>query len=98
MKTSDIVELAAAGLMVIGLLAVFINRWKTGKGLGARVIQLLAVILVIPAILILALEKFLTAETVAALFGTLIGYLSSGIGRFKPRQASKPSAGERQKA
>jgi hypothetical protein len=97
MKTSDIVELAAAGLMVIGLLAVFINRCKTGKGLGARVIQLLAVIFVIPAILILALEKFLTAETVATLLGTLIGYLLSGIGRFKPRQASKPSAGDRPK-
>src|SRR5438132_154604 len=97
MKTSEIVELTAAGLMVIGLLAVFINRWKTDKGLGARAIQLLAVIFVIPAILILALEKFLTAETVATLFGTLIGYLLSGIGRFKPRQTSKSNASERPK-
>jgi phosphatidylserine synthase len=97
MKTSDIVELLAAALMVIGLLAVFINRWKTGRGLGARVIQLLAVIFVIPAILILALEKFLTAETVATLFGTMIGYLLSGIGKFKPRQTSKPNTGEKPK-
>jgi xanthine/uracil permease len=97
MKTSDIVELIAASLMVLGVAAVFINRWTSDKGLGARVIQLLAVILVIPAILILALERFLTAETVATLFGTLIGYLLSGVGGFRPRQSSKSSALERPK-
>ena len=84
MKTSDIVEIIAAGLMVLGVVIIMVHRIKLGMGIGARVIQFVAVVLVVPAILILALEKVLSAETTATLFGTITGYLLSGIGDFKP--------------
>jgi nitrogen fixation/metabolism regulation signal transduction histidine kinase len=90
MSSSEIVQYAAMALMFVGLIAVFHNRHKSGKGLGARVIQLLAVIFVVPAILILGLAGILKSETIAALFGTLIGYLLSGIGDFRP-DASRDS-------
>jgi xanthine/uracil permease len=84
MKTSEIVELIASSLMVVGVLCIMVHRIVIGAGIGARVIQYVAVVLVIPAILILALEKILTPETTATLFGTITGYLLSGIGEFKP--------------
>lgn len=92
MKPSEIVEYAALLIMLVGLVGVFHNRLRGIKndkpytrGIGARVIQLVAVILVVPAILILGLAKVLSGETVATLFGTLIGYLLSGIGNFRTK-------------
>jgi hypothetical protein len=89
MKTSDIIELVLAGLMVIGTLGVMIHRFKTGMGLGARAIQFIAVVLIVPSIVILSLEKVLSPETTATLFGAITGYLLSGIGEYKPPLSSK---------
>jgi hypothetical protein len=89
MKTSDIIELICAGLMVVGILGVMIHRFKTGMGLGARVIQFVAVVLIVPSIVILSLERVLTPETTATLFGAITGYLLSGIGEYKPQPPTK---------
>ena len=88
-KTSEIVELVAVCLMTLGVLCVIIHRIKTGQGIGARVIQLVTVILVFPVILILALEKALSSETTAALVGAITGYLLSGIGEFRTNPKNK---------
>ena len=86
LRVSDLIELCSALIMTLGLIGVFLDRIITRKGLGARVIQLLAIILLVPSILILSLEKVLTSEAVAALIGGLAGYLLSDIGRFEPRK------------
>lgn len=56
----------------------------TGKvgGIGARSIQFICVILIIPCIIILSLEDILKGETVATIIGGLIGYVLSGISNY----------------
>lgn len=56
----------------------------TGKvgGIGARIIQFACVTLIIPAIIILGIEKILQGETIATLIGGLIGYVLSGISNY----------------
>jgi hypothetical protein len=44
--------------------------------------------LLFPAILILALEKTISAETTTAILGGLAGYLLSDIGRYKPEDSN----------
>ena len=84
-----IVELVCASIMFLGLLGILIQRVLGGYGLGARAIQFLAVALIVPAILILALEHILMAETIAALLGGVAGYLLSDIGRFDSKTLNK---------
>jgi hypothetical protein len=59
MNIKDIIEIIAASSLPIGILAIVWHRAKTGKGLGVRVIQIIGVILIIPGIVILSLEKIL---------------------------------------
>ena len=80
MATIDIVELTASGIMALCLLLVIIERLWSGRGMGGGAIQFLVAGLVIPSILILALEEKIATETTAALIGALIGYLLAGIG------------------
>jgi hypothetical protein len=85
MQTKDYIEIVATVLMLIGVGGVVLFRLRDkDKGLGVRIIQFVAVVTVLPSILILALEKALTPETTATLFGTITGYLLSGIGDYKP--------------
>ena len=81
MEFKGIIELLAAGIMVAGLIGIFIERLITKRGIGVRVIQFLAVTLIIPSILILSLEGILEAQASATLFGTIVGYVLSGIGK-----------------
>lgn len=55
------------------------------KGFGVRIIQLLAIVLLIPAIIILAVQEILQTETIATLFGAIIGYVLSGVGKDENR-------------
>lgn len=81
MEFKGIIELLAASIMVAGLIGIFIERLITKRGIGVRVIQFLAVTLIIPSILILSLEGILEAQASATLFGTIVGYVLSGIGK-----------------
>ena len=83
-----IIELVCATIMVVGTFGLLVNRIVLRRGFGARVIQFLAVVLMVPGIIILSLEKLLSAETTAALMGGLAGYLLSDIGRFDPSRKS----------
>jgi uncharacterized membrane protein YgcG len=105
LSATGIIELIAAATMLVGLSGAMLLQWKlvakasTNWGFDVRVIQFVAVILVIPAIVILSLEKILTSETTATLVGALIGYMFSGLGELKsqqsgPRAAEGKSAGE----
>jgi len=71
-----IVELAAAGAMVLGLLGAILVGLR--RGLGARTIQFAGAVMFVPVILILALEKVLEPAVLGTVIGAVIGYLLSG--------------------
>lgn len=75
MNIKTILELGACIIMIGGTIAVFAERFIHKKSFGIRVIQFLAMLLIIPTIIILALENILNTETIAALLGALIGYI-----------------------
>lgn len=83
-STRSIVELTAAATMFGGLAALLYERIRNRRGIGIRVIQLATVVLVVPTILVLALEGILGAQTTAALIGAAVGYILSGIGKDEP--------------
>lgn len=92
MNASDYIQLIAMGTMLLAVVLLFVERLKSGRGLGARTIQLTAVFLIIPMILVLALQKVLSSETTATLIGALIGYVLSGIGDFRSDKKDSENA------
>lgn len=82
------IEIVACVIMVGGVVGVFIERLRTKRGIGVRVIQFLTVTLVLPSILILALEDVLSGQTTATLIGAIVGYILSGIGKDEPNKES----------
>ena len=84
----DLLQIIAILLMVAGTLCVIFTPRLIERDGMRRAIQFLSVVLVVPAILILALRGILQAETVGTLIGALIGYLLSGIGSEAPRPRS----------
>ena len=84
MNIKAILELGAGIAMIIGTIGVLVLRFKDGKGIGVRIIQFLAVILLIPTIFILSLENILNTQTVSALLGAMIGYILSNLGKDEP--------------
>lgn len=80
MSVKEAVELIAALVMFLGLIGTFFIRIRLKKGIGLRAIQFMAIVLLVPVVLILALENALTGETIAALLGAVAGYTLSGIG------------------
>jgi len=49
------------------------------RGLGVRLIQTIALMLVIPAVIILALEDKLSNEGVGTILGVIVGYSLGGV-------------------
>ena len=84
MSTRLIVEIALTLIMVGGIYGIFAERKRAGRGIGVRIIQFSAVLLVVPAIVILALEGVLESEVVGTLLGAVLGYVLSGIGKDEP--------------
>jgi hypothetical protein len=79
------IEIIAALTIPLAIGAVFYQRYQTGGGgaMGLRTLQVLAIAVLAPLILILGLEKVLEPSAVGALIGALLGYLLSGIGNDK---------------
>ncbi len=76
------IELLMAATIPVGALGVIVHRTVTKKGLSARSIQFIAVVMLVPGIVVLALEKILEGATVGTLIGGLTGYLLSGISNY----------------
>jgi hypothetical protein len=91
-------ELIAAVVMVGGLVGILIERCRSGRGVGVRTIQFLCVTFVVPAMLILGLEGILTTEILGTLFGAVIGYVLSGIGKDDPPSKKKTGANKSSEA
>ena len=84
------IEAVACVIMLGGMWGIFSERKRTGRGIGVRIIQLATVVLILPIILILALEDVLETQTTAALIGTVVGYILSGIGKDEPQKSKAP--------
>ena len=79
-------EIALALVMVMGVGYAMWSHMRPGspKGVGARFIQLIALLVILPLVGILALEGKLSGETAGSLLGVAIGYTLSGIERAVP--------------
>jgi hypothetical protein len=77
------IEIILVGIMFLGLIGIFHNRIKLKKGIGVRVIQFTTILLLLPTILILALEELLNLDVVATLLGAIVGYVLAGISGWK---------------
>jgi hypothetical protein len=88
MDVKSIVELVA---VAIRFCAIIMQRIWMRQSIGVRIIQLTAVVMLLPIILILGMEKILEPATLGTLIGALTGYLLSGIGDYQgAQQAGNP--------
>ncbi len=85
MSARDWVELLVAGSIPLAIIGLFVNRWHSGKSLGVRAIQTLAVAMFMPTVIILAMEKIIDGAAVAALVGGVVGYLFAHIADYDRR-------------
>ena len=79
------VEIVAAITIPVSILAIITYRIYTKRGIGVRILQMLAIVTAFPMILILALEGVLEHSAVGALLGALVGYFFSNIGEYDRR-------------
>lgn len=66
-------------VMCIGIVGLIVTRIKGDKGIGRQAIQFMGVCLLIPAVVILALEDKVSKENVGTILGAIIGYVLAGI-------------------
>ena len=90
-----LIQIALVVLMGYGTKRAFDLRASDSKGLGVRFIQILAVIMIPPTILILALEGMLKGEGIGTALGVLMGYTLSGILKPVPGKAKETGAKEK---
>ena len=70
------IELIAALTVFFGAMgAMFFVR----GGVGPRIVQLAGAVMILPIVLILALEKTLEPAVLGVVIGAVIGYLLSGV-------------------
>lgn len=86
MTTDVLLQIILAGTIPLAIVGVIATRLLTGKGVGVRSIQFMALAAIIPGILLLALKGLLEGEAVAAIFGATVGYLLSSIAKFDERE------------
>jgi hypothetical protein len=72
------VEIIAVLIMVGGVGGIFYGMFKGTLALSVRTLQFLAIAMVVPAVLILSLERSIGNESTAALLGTIVGYVLAG--------------------
>lgn len=73
-----------AAVFAVPVLLV-LQRIISGKGIGVRAIQFVAVATVVPAVVVLAMQGLMQGETVAAILSGLIGYLLGNVSKFDDR-------------
>ena len=74
------VEVIAASTMPLTVLVYVVQRTITGGAIIKGSLQLVFVLLFLPAVLVLGLEKDLTDVVLGALLGASAGFLLSNIG------------------
>ena len=81
------VEIIAALTVPIAFIGVIFHRIKSEMGMGYRSLQFLAIGVVCPVVLVLAMESRLEGQAVAAIFGGVVAYLFASGGPV-PRPAT----------
>jgi hypothetical protein len=84
-------DAALVAVMAVGLLGYFWNRNATKKAIGARGVQFAGVCLMIPGVVLLALEGKLSECSTGTIVGAFAGYLFSGINGFDDRKKDGPA-------
>lgn len=94
------IEIPLCALAIIGPLAVIVCRLcarRTIKkpdasvevrpfGIGVRMIQLIAVLILVPTVAILGFEGILNGEATGTLMGAIVGYALGGITAAVPKR------------
>ncbi|MGL4909519.1 MAG: hypothetical protein ACRC9X_03025 [Bacteroidales bacterium] len=80
MIIKELIEIIMAVIMILVIVGVLARAIFYKQGLGTKVIQFTSISLLIPALLILAIEGVLSAETIGVLLAGLSGYILAGIG------------------
>lgn len=88
MELRSFIEGAAAVTMPVTVIGILLRAYLNKQYFGPHTIQFCAVAVLVPLILILALERILEAPTIGTLLGALIGYALSG-------RRLTPSSGQR---
>ena len=78
-EAKTVVEVLAILMSALGICGLLYHRLKSQRSIGARAIQFAAVVLLIPAILILSLENKLDPQSLGTLIGAIAGILLSGL-------------------
>ena len=66
-------------VMLVGLILLFRRLKELGRGFGPSSLKSLAVLLFLPCLVLLALLTDFATETLAVLFGTVVGYVLSSV-------------------
>jgi hypothetical protein len=72
------IELTAAATTAVGAIGSLIYAAK--RGIGPGTIKLAGAVMIIPIVLILALEKTLEPATLGTVIGAVLGFVLSGVG------------------
>jgi nucleoside recognition membrane protein YjiH len=75
------VEVIAAVTLPLTVLAFTVQRGVRGGAIASKVVQIFGILLFLPALLILGIEKDITEPVIGVLLGAAGGYLLSNIGR-----------------
>ena len=82
MDINEWIKLVVAATPLVGLVGIFSYSIINKKLFMARSIQLIGIVLIIPAISLLSLDGKLEGATVGTLIGAIAGYLLSGISNY----------------
>lgn len=85
MNATDLVQWIAASAFPLSVIAVAVNRYHTGRGIGARSIQFVVAAMVVPAVLILTVQGLVGGEASVALIAALVGFLFGSFAKFDDR-------------
>lgn len=74
-------QLGFASIALLGVIFGFINRTHQYLGVGKRYIQYIAVVILLPIILILAMQGIIEKQLLGGLLGAIIGYTLSDLAK-----------------
>ena len=74
-----VLQLILVIIMLVSVVGFFVQRIVLRKSIGIRATQFMTVVLIIPAILILAIAEILSPDVFLTLFGAIIGYVLANI-------------------
>jgi len=78
-------------VMVCGLFLVFGRLKEKGQGFGPNTLRVIGIVIFLPLLLILSVLTQFRTETLAALLGTIAGYVLSESGKGRESAKGQPS-------